>query len=198
MGAGLVGPLEPSSNNDSKDESRSASQSPYSANRSLLHDLTLPTYVNLDIPSSPNGFPPPGMDEKFEHFLELKKQGVHFNEKLGRSTALKNPSLLEKLMTFAGLGQGDQYATTLSKDIWDPEGFPHGAYKEQLAETQQAIFKKREQEKSRIQRENIEFVPSTRSGHSIPGEILPPELRSKGPRLSAAERVMAGLNGDKR
>lgn len=192
-----MGPLGPSSTNVSEDEPELTSQSPYSANRSLLHDLTLPTYPNLDIPPSPAGSPPPGMDQKFEHFLELKKQGVHFNEKLGRSTALKNPSLHEKLMTFAGLGQGDQYVTTLSKDLWEPEGYPPCAYKEQLVETQQAISNRREEERSRLQRDCIEFIPGTRTGHSISGETTSPELRSKGPRVSVAERVMAGLNGEK-
>ena len=28
---------------------------------------------------------------RFKHFLELKKQRIHFNEKLARSSALKNP-----------------------------------------------------------------------------------------------------------
>lgn len=190
-------PLGPSLDSASKDGLKSASQSPYSSKRSLLHDLTLPTYVNLDIPPSPTGSPPPQTDQKFEHFLELKKQGVHFNEKLARSTALKNPSLLEKLMDFAGLQHGDQYSTSLSKDIWDPEGFPPYAYKEKLAEMQQAISKRREEEKSRLQRESIEFVSGTNSEHSMSGKIQSSELKPKATRVSVAERVMAGLNRER-
>src|SRR5438132_953822 len=60
----------------------SRQQSPYSTSRSLIRDLTLPPYPNLDIPQSPPGSPPPELTQKFAQFLELKKQGVHFNDKL--------------------------------------------------------------------------------------------------------------------
>ena len=123
----------------------SASHSPYSANRSTIRDLTIPTKANFHIPSSPPGSSPAGNDKKFDHFLDLKKQGVHFNEKLARSPALKNPSLLPKLMNFAGVEERDQYATTLPKDVWNPAEFPTWAYKEELAKSHQDISKKRDE-----------------------------------------------------
>lgn len=163
----------------------------------MTRDLTLPTIPNLDIPPSPTGSPPPGIDEKFSHFLELKKQGVHFNEKLARSSALKNPSLLKKLMDFAGIDEDEQYTTTLSEDLWDPTGFPPWAYKEELAKSQQEISKQKEQERARIQRESIEFVSASASANSsraaTPSGLGP----TKGLRSSAAERVMAGLDRER-
>lgn len=137
------------------------------------------------------------MDRKFEHFLELKKQGVHFNEKLARSSALKNPSLLQKLMDFAGVEEHDQYATTLSKDIWDPLGFPAWAYKEELLKSQQDILKQRDESKSRLHRDNIEFISGTTSGQSSKGGTPASEMGVKPPRRSAAERVMAGLDRER-
>ncbi|KAJ6155043.1 hypothetical protein N7470_005609 [Penicillium chermesinum] len=46
---------------------------------------------NLDIPPSPPGSPDPAANAKFQHFLSLKHQGVHFNAKLATSSSLKNP-----------------------------------------------------------------------------------------------------------
>ena len=83
--------------------------SPYTMQRSTVRDLTLPLYPNLDIPPSPPGSPMSGIDDKFAHFLELKRQGIHFNAKLATSAALKNPSLLPKLMQFSNIEDRQQY-----------------------------------------------------------------------------------------
>jgi hypothetical protein len=127
----------------------------------------------------------------------LKKQGVHFNEKLAKSPALKNPSMLQKLMDFADIDEAGQYATTLPKELWDPKGFPEWAYKEELAKSQQNVLKKKEDEKTRGQRESVDFVPATASGNSsrsgTPGASAGGRI---GPK-SAAERVMAGLDRGK-
>ncbi|KAL8680184.1 MAG: hypothetical protein Q9186_003596 [Xanthomendoza sp. 1 TL-2023] len=171
--------------------------SPYSANRAALRNLTLPTMVDLNLPPSPPGSPPPEMMQKFEHFMRLKQQGVHFNEKLAASSALKNPSLLPKLMSSAGLADSDQYGTTLSKDIWDPSAFPDWAYKEELAKSQQSITRRKEEENTRTQRDSINFVSATGEAKPDFGVSSSFTLGSKGGRASsAAERVAAGLDQD--
>jgi len=156
----------------------------------------MPSVPNFDIPPSPPGSPPPGPTAKFARFLELKKQGIHFNEKLERSSALRNPSLLQKLMEFAGISEEDQYASVLPPEVAVPTSFPAWAYADQLAKTQQEITKKREAEKARIQREAIDFVPSTGSGSSSRA-ATPGSAAGRGVRGSAAERIMAGLDRDK-
>lgn len=189
----LIGPTQGASMPEN--DTLSTPQSPYTATRALIHDLTLPTFPNFDIPPSPPGSPLHGMDAKFNHFLLLKKQGVHFNEKLAHSSALKNPSLLQKLMDFAGVEDGDQYATTLPKDVWDPLVFPAWAFKEELAKRQQEFLKKREEAKARQQRESIEFVSPAGLVKGVGGSAS--ESGSKGFRVSAVERVMAGLDRDR-
>lgn len=154
-------------------------QSPYSANRAVLRDLTLPTVPKYDIPSSPHGSPIASTNTKFKHFLDLKKQGVHFNEKLSKSAALKNPSLMQKLMEFSDIDEVDQYATTLTKELWNPDGFPDSAYKEALSKSQQTMLKTRENEK----RGKVDFVPASFG-----------ESSSNVSQKSAAERIMAGLD----
>jgi hypothetical protein len=135
--------------------------SPHTAMRALIHDLTLPAVPNMDIPPSPPGSPPPGTTKKFEQFLELKQKGVHFNSKLMQSSALKNPSLMDKLLAFVELGSpGDQYATTLPADSWDPGAFPREAYKEQLRQKQSEIA----QARARGKGAPVDFVSSSGGG----------------------------------
>ena len=174
----------------SESSAHSSPTSPNTVHRATIRSLTLPTKPNLDIPQSPLGSPKPGVDQKFSHFLELKKHGVHFNTKLGLSSALKNPSLLPKLMDSAGVSSEWQYATTLPVELWNSAGFPTWAYKEELAEAQHGLSKKKEEERSMIQRESIDFVAASTAGQPS-GSVVP-----KGTRASAAERVMAGLGKD--
>ena len=190
----LVGPAGPPAASSPEDGTQSAPLSPYSANRAAIRSLTVPSIPMLDIPSSPPGSPPPGVEKKFQHFLHLKKQGIHFNEKLACSSALKNPSLLQKLMDYAGLDEQDQYNTTLPKHIWDPKGFPPWAFKEDLGRSQQEVTKKKEEERARTQRESIDFVSANNSGQSSRGATPGASTGAKGLRASAAERVMAGLD----
>ncbi|KAI9724435.1 MAG: hypothetical protein M1812_000503 [Candelaria pacifica] len=193
----MVGPPGPPRSPVPTNGATSRPQSPYSNSRSLIRDLTLPPIPNLDIPPSPPGSPPPSTNAKFAHFLELKKQGVHFNEKLAKSSALKNPSLLQKLMGFAGIDEKAQYATTLPKEIWDPDGFPKWAYKDELAKSQQVVLKRREEEKAKAQRDAVEFVPATTSTDSSRSGTPGAFGSGRGLRASAAERVMAGLDRER-
>lgn len=173
-------------NGFSEEDQEAPPQSPYSANRALLRQLTLPTVPNYDIPPSPPGSPPPNTAAKMKQFLELKKQGIHFNEKLAKSTALKNPALTQKLMDFAGIDEAGQYGTTLPKELWDPSMFPEHAFKEGLALSQ----KKLKDEKARGPGEAVNFVTATTSGDAGKGI-------GRNGQKSAAERIMAGLDRGK-
>lgn len=113
----LIGPQAPFFVKVSESVSQAAPPSPYSATRSRIQLLTPPPIPRMDIPPSPPGTVSNELNKKFQHFFDLKKDGVHFNEKLARSSAVKNPGLLEKLMDFAGLDQGISYNTTLSINI---------------------------------------------------------------------------------
>ena len=130
----------------------------YSSNRTMVQELTLPIRANLNIPPSPPGSPHLGLDEKILHFLSLKNQGTHFNSKLASSSALQNPSLLAKLIESAGLdkdGAQDQHATTLSRKLWNPHGFPDDAYKNGLMKMQHEAEKKKMRERMGKEREFV-------------------------------------------
>lgn len=137
------------------------SASPYSVNRALIHDLTLPSIPNLDIPPLPPGSPPARASKSFEQFLALKQKGTHFNSKLEQSTALRNPAVMDKLMDFVGLDERQQYETTLPPDLWNPAAFPETAFLERLRRSRQRIAKQREADKASGARSSVDFVPST-------------------------------------
>ena len=133
------------------------------------------------------------MNHKVAQFLELKKRGTHFNEKLARSSAMKNPSLLGKLMTFAGLEPAEQYATTLPSDLWNPQGFPAWAYKDELAKAQQEAQRKIEEDRTRSGRSAADFVAASGSEQSSRSGTS----GGKESRGSASDRVVAGLSRDR-
>ncbi|KAF3052934.1 hypothetical protein E8E11_001136 [Didymella keratinophila] len=135
--------------------------SPYTSSRAVIQTLTLPTVPNFDIPPSPPGSPPQRATKKFAQFLELKKKGQHFNQRLESSAVLRDPGHSQKLMDFAGISEEEQYASTLPEDLAVPVAFPSWAYVEELRASQKKILKMREQKQSGAPRE---FVSATNSG----------------------------------
>lgn len=117
----------------------------------------MPTHPNFSIPSSPS--PPPTNSEaaatlstttkKFDRFLQLKKQGVHFNSRLENSAALRNPSLLPSLVAFAGIGEEDSYASTLADGLGVPVKWPEEWYVENLVRENERREKKAKKERGR-------------------------------------------------
>ncbi|KAK5720031.1 hypothetical protein LTR15_007304 [Elasticomyces elasticus] len=138
--------------------------SPYTSERLRVRELTMPPFPNFEIPDAP---PLPQMNseeaaalaattKKFERFLELKKQGVHFNERLQNSSSLRNPSLLPKLMEFASISLEDSYASTISESEGGvPVKWAEECYVENLVKQNEKREKKRVAE-----REKVDFVPA--------------------------------------
>ncbi|KAM3532569.1 hypothetical protein NHJ13051_000032 [Beauveria bassiana] len=161
--------------------------SPYTTTRSLIHDLTLPSIPNFDIPPSPPRSRSPSSSsssssattKKFEQFLSLKKTGTHLNAKLEQSSALRNPALMDKLLDFVdvlppgrgGGGGGDgqgrqkekalQYQTTLSAELWDPGAFPEWAFRDGLRRSSAKVAKEREMARAAGGRSSVDFVSGT-------------------------------------
>jgi HCNGP-like protein len=118
----------------------------------------MPPIPNLTIPPSPPGSPPLASTRKFVKFLELKRQGTHFNAKLDSSTAIKNPAILPKLLEHAGIDHYDQYSSALPENLSVPTSYPPWAYGEELNKTQQKLLKQKNATKAKEGRTQIEFV----------------------------------------
>ncbi|KAJ4988400.1 Meiotically up-regulated gene 151 protein [Stagonosporopsis vannaccii] len=155
-----VSPPPPDDNADNA----GAPGSPYTSSRAIIQNLTLPTVPNFAIPPSPPGSPPQRATKKFAQFLELKKKGQHFNQRLESSSVLRDPNHSQKLMDFAGIREEDQYTSTLPEGLAVPAVFPPWAYVEELRASQKKILATKEHEKARTPREAIDFVSASRSG----------------------------------
>ncbi|KAL4913197.1 nucleophile aminohydrolase [Aspergillus aurantiobrunneus] len=142
-------------------ESPRTSNGQPSTYRALIHELTLPPVPNLDIPPSPPGSPKSSANVKFAHFLSLKKQDIHFNDKLAGSVSLKNPSLLRKMMEHAGIDDQVQYSSSLTPDLWNIPELPSWGYKEELLRAQRELNAKADEGRLKGHRDAIEFLPST-------------------------------------
>ncbi|KAI9373332.1 nucleophile aminohydrolase [Aspergillus egyptiacus] len=170
--------------------------------RKLIHDLTLPPVPNLDIPPSPPGSPSPSVNAKFAHFLSLKKQNVHFNEKLAGSASLKNPSLLKKMMEHAGIDEQSQYSCSLPPYIWDMSNLPSWGYKEDLLRAQKELSAIAEEKRAKTQRDAIEFIsimnhfPGTwgRPRDDVYGPYDASYLRSTGPKAHTQSPAVTGTS----
>ncbi|KAJ5647567.1 hypothetical protein N7490_003939 [Penicillium lividum] len=172
----VLGPASMNTVPVSEDRSAGGRTSPFSLSRALIQDLTLPPVPNLDIPPSPPGSPNPAANAKFEHFLSLKKQGVHFNAKLASSSSLKNPSLLIKMMEHAGIDEQAQYDTSLPVELWNTSNLPPWAFKEELLQAQKEARQRLEDKKASGQRSSIEFVSGSPTNPPASGT----ECKSKG------------------
>ncbi|KAL5391367.1 hypothetical protein DPSP01_001240 [Paraphaeosphaeria sporulosa] len=159
----------------------------------MIQNLTLPNVPNLNIPPSPPGSPPQRATQKFAQFLELKKKGQHFNQRLENSSVVRDPNHSSKLMDFASITDEDQHASTLPEGLGVPVLWPDWAYGEALNASQKKITKARESERSRVPRGLVDFVPAksgTSSGSGTPA--------GKGPRQSTAEKVVRGTDNRSR
>ncbi|KAF2222160.1 hypothetical protein BDZ85DRAFT_239313 [Elsinoe ampelina] len=107
----------PSSPPQDPSDSSNPSQSLYTLTRQQIHSLTMPPVPNFTLPPAPPRSP--GLtqqDKKIQHFLALKKQGVHYHERLLSSSALRNPEEVKQLLRYAGMEGGAEYENAL------PEG----------------------------------------------------------------------------
>lgn len=142
---------------------RSDTTSPHTHETERLRNLTMPSQPNFSIPSSPHTPPPHSSSaarldattQKFSRFLALKKQDVHFNARLQQSSSLRNPSLLSKLMEYAGMDRGESYASSLPEELAVPTRWPEEYYVEGLARENE----RREKKRRLRERGKVEFVP---------------------------------------
>lgn len=177
--AALVGPVMPTEMLDSslaEDVSVLDDVPDTMSEQDLVRHLTQASHPMTTIPPSPPGSPDPATDVKFKRFLNLKAQGLHFNEDLAKKPSFRNPALLSTLLERAGLSDEAHYATSLPASVYDPGTLPTYAYKEELARRQQSIRDQqaaRKKQASAAGKRIIDFAPgggsATSSQTSTPG-----------------------------
>ncbi|KAK9711448.1 SAP30-binding protein, variant 2 [Basidiobolus ranarum] len=123
--------------------------------RELLVPKTIVGIDNYGIPGEPEDECDPDLQAKIAKWIELKNQGISFNDRLSKNKAFRNPNIYDKFVQFIEL---DETGSNFPSDIYDPKGFPPEAYSNEIEKLQ----KLRAEERSRRQqqRAEIEFVNS--------------------------------------
>ncbi|KAI9017810.1 HCNGP-like protein-domain-containing protein [Gaertneriomyces semiglobifer] len=101
----------------------------------LLRPPDLPGLRNWGIPDEAVGECDPAIEQKVARFLSLKAQGMHFNDRLMRTHAFRNPSIMSKMIEFLGL---DETGSNYVKDVFDPKRWPKEAFYDEMLKTQPA------------------------------------------------------------
>lgn len=128
----------------------------------LLRYLTQPSHPNASLPRSMTSDASTRATASFQHFLNLKSQGSHFNENLAGKSSFRNPNLFALLMERAGLSSDAQYRSTLVEDA-AMQTLPPWAYKEELLRSQrvqEAALSAAKKKQSASGNRTIDFVPS--------------------------------------
>ncbi|KIX00340.1 uncharacterized protein Z518_10479 [Rhinocladiella mackenziei CBS 650.93] len=163
----LIGPTMPDRMDDHQEQGPSSAALESMSEREAVRYLTQASHPMTSIPPSPPDSPDPTLNAKFKRFLDLKAQGVHFNNDLAIKSTFRNPSLLSMMMVRAGLDGNDQYRTSLPLEVWDPSSFPPSAYKEELLRSQQTLRESELSTKRNLSasgKRTIEFTSGGTSG----------------------------------
>lgn len=176
----MVGPAMPTTFAATEYEEDLYDEPPPMSERDMLRYLTQPSRPMASLPPEPSDSADSVVTTKIKRFLELKSQGVHFNEDLANKTSFKNPSLFASLLERAGVSSQAQYSSTLPSDIFSLDLLPEWAYKEGLLKSQQKISTDVEilkKSQSASGKRTIEFTSAGRSGgtssrESTPGSLL--------------------------
>ena len=139
------------------------------AEQDLVRHLTQASHSMGAIPPSPPGSPNPATDARLKRFLDLKATGLHFNEDLAKKNSFRNPALFSNLADRVGLGEHEQYATSISPSLYGLAELPPYAYKEELARSQQSMRDQqaaRKKQAATAGRRTIDFAAAGASGTS--------------------------------
>lgn len=175
----VVGPAMPTESTVTEYEEDDYEQPSPMSERDMLRYLTQPSRPMTSLPPEPSEPADSQVTAKFKRFLELKAQGVHFNEDLASKTSFKNPGLFASLLERANVLSQAQYSSTLPTDTFSIGLFPEWAYKENLLKSQQQLNAELEatrKAQSATGKRTIEFTSAGRaegisSHESSPGNL---------------------------
>lgn len=182
----MIGPIRPSDLDHGLNtyEDNQATTTNHLSEPDMLRLLTQPSHPVSSLPPEPEGQADAQVTAKLKKFLDLKQEGIHFNEDLANRGSFRNPNLFASLLERIGLSPEAQYATTLPSNVFRIDLFPSWAYKEELSKSQQAFDKQIEIGKrgqSAVGKRTIQF--STATNNYSEEENNAPELASKRTRI---------------
>ncbi|XP_057299906.1 SAP30-binding protein-like [Hydractinia symbiolongicarpus] len=108
------------------------------------------------LPPEPEGRCSKSLQEKVAKMIE---KNVNVNEYVQRKKEFRNPSIYEKLVSFIGI---DEHGTNFPRHLYDPTKWGPQSYYDALAKKQKEHHDKKEKEKLKEKRTQVEFITSTK------------------------------------
>ncbi|KDQ07357.1 hypothetical protein BOTBODRAFT_180785 [Botryobasidium botryosum FD-172 SS1] len=131
--------------------------------RRLLRPPPVDGQVDWGIPPESGDPCSPAIEAKVAQFIDLKRQGKHFNDSLMSSHAFRNPHIYAKLVEFVDV---DETATNFPADLWNPLDTQPEWYADKIAKQQKEHAEQVSAAQAAGKRSTISFEPSSAAQRS--------------------------------
>lgn len=146
---------------------------------SIVEDLTTETSNSItdikmpQLPPEPTGRCSNALQDKIRSLLEKTHQEkLDLNTNIQNRKDYRNPSIYKKLLQFLNI---DETGSNYPKSLFDPTCWPEESYYESLSKAQKEAYERKEKEKAKQARTQVEFVSGTKKS----GAEEPKKRKSK-------------------
>ncbi|XP_058949079.2 SAP30-binding protein isoform X2 [Pocillopora verrucosa] len=133
---------------------------------SIVEDLTTETSNSItdikmpQLPPEPTGRCSNTLQDKIRSLLEKTHQEkLDLNTNIQNRKDYRNPSIYKKLLQFLNI---DETGSNYPKSLFDPTCWPEESYYESLSKAQKEAYERKEKEKAKQARTQVEFVSGTK------------------------------------
>lgn len=134
---------------------------------------SIPEIKMPQLPPEPTGRCSNSLQEKIQTLLEKTHQeNLDLNTNIQNRKDYRNPSIYKKLLQFLNI---DETGSNYPKSLFDPTCWPEESYYENLSKAQKEAYERKEKEKAKQARTQVEFVSGTKKA----GTEEPKKRKSK-------------------
>jgi len=127
---------------------------------SAVKTNTIPAIKMPQLPPEPTGRCSNKLQEKILKLLEKKhREDLDLNTSIQKRKDFRNPSIYKKLLSYLNL---DETGSNYPKNLFDPTGWTEESFYENLSKAQKEAYEKKEKEKAKQARTQVEFVSVTK------------------------------------
>ncbi|KAL9979596.1 hypothetical protein ACROYT_G017277 [Oculina patagonica] len=121
---------------------------------------TIPAITMPQLPPEPEGRCSNKLQEKILKLLEKKhRENLDLNTNIQNRKDFRNPSIYKKLVSFLNI---DETGSNYPKSLFDPTCWTEDSYYENLSKAQKEAYERKEKEKAKQARTQVEFVSGTK------------------------------------
>ncbi|PFX30314.1 SAP30-binding protein-like [Stylophora pistillata] len=136
---------------------------------------SIPEIKMPQLPPEPTGRCSNSLQEKVQTLLEKTHQeNLDLNTNIQNRKKYRNPSIYKKLLQYLNI---DETGSNYPKSLFDPTCWPEESYYENLSKAQKEAYERKEKEKAKQARTQVEFVSGTKKAGT--GTEEPKKRKSK-------------------